>query len=506
MKRTFWYAGIAISVVYLLAHLYSLTTFPVFADEAIYIRWAQLIRDDWQRYLLFPLNDGKTPLYMWVLSLTQSLTHDQLASARLVSVLVGLAQLWVTAGIVRALGGRPKTQLLAMGLTAILPFWFFQHQVALIDGMLALWISVSVWCLLNYLKHAKTGWLVGIGLGWGLALLTKLPAVGCIPAFAILFLGTVRAGKRVLRQKMVLVGSSLALGTGMFLLLRLSLSFGQLFSRGSDFLFPIREVVGGRWLQTIQNTPTYLGYFWSYLSPTGFLLLLIGLFSKKHQRPIHLLFWSGVAFVAPIALMGKLVFARYLFPAALFFTPALALTFESVYAGLSTAPLLKKVLGGMVLCVFLANTLTHSLQFDWKLATDPNNTPFVSSDRQQYLLEWSSGHGIREVIDLLRAQTATSTLAVATEGRFGTLPDGILMYLHERDVSKLYVEGIGLPINGLPDTFVTRAASFDSTWLVVNSYRMGITLPPSKLITQYCRPEPTAPCLQVWDVSELVKR
>ncbi|MBD3279174.1 MAG: hypothetical protein GF390_00500, partial [Candidatus Pacebacteria bacterium] len=78
--------------VYLLTHLYRLTALPVFADEAIYIRWAQLIMDDWQQYLFFAMNDGKTPLHIWLLVPFQYLFTDQLYAGRFLSVLVGLIQ------------------------------------------------------------------------------------------------------------------------------------------------------------------------------------------------------------------------------------------------------------------------------------------------------------------------------------------------------------------------------------------------------------------------------
>jgi hypothetical protein len=42
-------------------------------------------------------------------------------------------------------------------------------------------------------------------------------------------------------------------------------------------------------------------------------------------------------------------------------------------------------------------------------------------------------------------------------------------------------------------------------WLVVNDYRMLIKLPPEKLLYEYCRPF-AGPCLQVWDVGEVVGR
>src|SRR5690606_14151004 len=89
----FWLLLLSVFGLYLLTHLVNLTGLPVFADEAIYIRWTQLIIDDWQRYLFFPLNDGKTPLHMWLMVPFQLVVADQLLAGRLLSVLVGLLQL-----------------------------------------------------------------------------------------------------------------------------------------------------------------------------------------------------------------------------------------------------------------------------------------------------------------------------------------------------------------------------------------------------------------------------
>ncbi|MEK7112149.1 MAG: hypothetical protein AAB875_02375, partial [Patescibacteria group bacterium] len=45
--------------------LYNLNLIPVFVDEAIYIRWAQVMRaEPTLRFL--PLSDGKQPLFMWL--------------------------------------------------------------------------------------------------------------------------------------------------------------------------------------------------------------------------------------------------------------------------------------------------------------------------------------------------------------------------------------------------------------------------------------------------------
>src|SRR5512145_1985479 len=87
--------------LYLVTHLPALTLLPVFADEAIYIRWAQLIQDDLGRYAFFSMADGKPPLFMWLLSLVLKLFADPLLAGRFLSVLVGLAMVFVLRRLVR---------------------------------------------------------------------------------------------------------------------------------------------------------------------------------------------------------------------------------------------------------------------------------------------------------------------------------------------------------------------------------------------------------------------
>ena len=132
----------AIIGLYLFTHLWHLLSLPVFADESIYIRWAQLIIDDWQRYLFFPLNDGKTPLFIWLLVPFQFLFSDQLYAARFVSMLVGLGQIAAIIWTIRLFGGGKLARLLGALFVTLLPFWFFHHRIALIDATLSLLLTV----------------------------------------------------------------------------------------------------------------------------------------------------------------------------------------------------------------------------------------------------------------------------------------------------------------------------------------------------------------------------
>ncbi len=530
-KKWWWIAGLLV-FIYLLTHLVSLTALPVFADESIYIRWSQLIITDWHRYLFFPLNDGKTPLFIWLLVPFELGFKDPLLAGRLLAVTVGALQVLVVVRVLQELEMKRLTQVVGAVSVVLLPFWYFHHRMALMDGLLTLFISFTFLQLLEALKkdndfvqnHHRLEDIVKIkknnraifslnsivnssnlsslllaGFSFALALLTKVPAVLFIPSFyLLLFLFST--------QKMLInfvrVTFSLSIAFLVFLLLKLNPAFGQLFSRGGDFLFSFNEVVGGAWQETLASLPNYLFYFFFYLTPTILILSLVGLFMKKNQRKVHVLFWSAVFFIFPIALMGKTVYPRYLFPASFFFTLSFAVSLEGILDYLSQQKLViyMKVFGSVVLAVLLANTLTTSLNFILLSISNPNLTPFVSADRVQYLTEWSSGHGIKETHQLIKEVSSESKLAVATEGYFGTLPDALLMYLYNDDVSNLLLEGVGYPIIQIPLSFRQKTKDFDTKWLVVNSHRMKLKLDQKYLVSEYCRPF-NAPCLQVWDIT-----
>ncbi len=518
MKQKFSATVIFISflivIAYLAIHLMSLTTLPVFADEAIYIRWAQLIMDDASRYLFFPMNDGKTPLFIWLLVPAQYLFSDPLWAGRVVSVMIGLFQIFVMGNITQNLGGTKKSVWLSMILTTILPFWYFHHRMALIDGLLTLTLSLAVWSLIKLVqqpvvppqnssnKILRLIMLTGFWLG--VALWSKLPAL--LFFFALPFYALLPANLNWSQRIKVLVRITLAALLGLFLfgLLKFTPTFGQLFSRGSDFLYPVGDVLfHGLWTTTLRNIPSYLNYFISYLSLAVILLNLYGLFSPKYQRIQWILFVSAGAIIGPITLLGRVVYPRYFLPAIIFLTVSAVLSLqEIIHRFIYHQPkLLVKLAGTIIVVTFLSQMVSTSIQFMLPALSQPDETPFVSADRTQYLEEWSSGHGITQTADLLTKLSLDHSVAVATEGYFGTLPDALLMYFHRRNVENLLIEGIGQPVTTIPDTFREKAKNYSQVLLVVNSHRLGLTLSPDTMLLEVCRPN-HAPCLQVWDITD----
>lgn len=486
--------------LYLFSHLFQLTALPIFADEAIYIRWAQLIIDEPGRYLFFPLNDGKTPLQMWLLVPSLLSISNQLWAARFMSVLAGVVQIFFIKKTVQALGGNQASQWLAAMWVAILPFWFFHHRMALIDGLLTLFISVSFYFsirLANELKKTKVKlvwsrlWplMIGTGVGLGLALLTKLPALFFIPVLGLVAVWYLPNWKlNSLVSSALAFGLSTAIGIGIFLLLKIHPAFGQLFSRGNDFTFSMQEVLAGEWFNSWNNLWRF-SWWWSwYLSPVVTGLSLFTLTSSKWRKTGLMLVLAAVGFSLPFMIFGKVVAPRYILPSVIFFTLAGSLMIGDWWQ--SKQRWLAQILIG--------TTLVWSVWFMLPSWFAVNQIPFVKLDQQQYLLEWSSGHGIQQTVELIQERAKSGRVVVATEGFFGTLPDGILVYLHNQDVSNIEVFGVGVPVNNLPDEYFTKVAAADYGLVVVNSHRNQITDPRFQLLTQFPR-KGDAPSLQVYE-------
>src|SRR5476651_1299417 len=81
-------ASIVIALLYFFLRLIFLTRLPIFTDEAIYIRWAQIALQD-SSWRFISLTDGKQPLFVWAAMIILKFIHDPLLAGRLVSVFSG---------------------------------------------------------------------------------------------------------------------------------------------------------------------------------------------------------------------------------------------------------------------------------------------------------------------------------------------------------------------------------------------------------------------------------
>jgi 4-amino-4-deoxy-L-arabinose transferase-like glycosyltransferase len=200
---------VVLALVCLLMRLPHLTALPIFGDEAIYLRWAQVIRGEGlggsEAGAFHPwvsLADPKPPLHFWLISLVYHWTADPLEIARTLSVWAGVLSVALIYLLCAELGdlvreprrwgreGRDAlpwyatgrvTGILAALLLIFCPFLAFYHRLATADALFAAESLAIAWLSLRWARLATTpgsrgrAWMTAVFLGVaiGAALMTR---------------------------------------------------------------------------------------------------------------------------------------------------------------------------------------------------------------------------------------------------------------------------------------------------------------------------------------------
>ena len=143
-----WFPAVMLSALCLLIRSQGLMAMPIFGDEAIYLRWAQLVRPDGGGHWWVSLVDPKPPLHFWILAAVFDWTRDPLAAARGVSVLSGVLCVPAVMLVCEELGrlARPvgvissgrAVGLIAAILMIFCPFLAFYQRLATADALFVL--------------------------------------------------------------------------------------------------------------------------------------------------------------------------------------------------------------------------------------------------------------------------------------------------------------------------------------------------------------------------------
>lgn len=471
LRRQWWkivFLGFLVLLLALFLRTYNLHSIPVFADEAIYVRWAQVMRaEPTLRFL--PLSDGKQPLFMWTVMPFLKIFSDPVVAGRMVSVLTGLASLVGIFLLTLRLLKSKRAALIAALFYAVSPFSVFFDRMALVDSMLA---SFGIWALYFGVVTAQTlrldaAMLTGFSLG--AAWLTKSPALFfliMLPTTAIVsFWPKEREAKALHAAKILgLFLVSWVIAGAMYNIQRLGPNFHLIASRNKDYVFSVAEALQHP-LDPFQfHIRDIVEWFWLLLPGTIFLLALAGIALgwRKYKRELILLIVWTVFPLLVQAEFAKVFTARYI----LFAAPPLF-----VLAAIPASLALLR-LKSYRFWLVLAAAVLPALWIDYLLLVSPEKAPLPRVERSGYLEEWTAGTGIREVAFYIKKEHEENPerqIVVGTEGFFGTLPDGLQAYLEK--VPKVVVIGIGLNIDEVRPQLLEAKRAGDKVYLVVNSTR-----------------------------------
>ncbi len=447
-------------IAFFFLRLYKLNNIPVFVDEAIYVRWSQVMKNE-PNLRFLPQTDGKQPLFMWATIPFFKISSDPLIAGRFVSVTSGIGTLIGIGLLSFLLFGDFLTVSLSVLVIAILPYSVFFDRMALADSMLAMF---GIWSLALSVLFAKTNrldiaMLLGFSIGGGL--LTKSPAIIYYIwlLIALVFFFKTKVNKLKDFGKLLLgLFAIILISQMMYGILRLGPAFEMIGSRNQDYLYSWREVLYHPLSPLIGNLKTTLNWLWLLFTPTLLLTLFFGFIPKKTRLISLFLILSALIPITAQATIAKVYTSRYALFAVLPFVPVIGfglnwlVTRKGILIKLSSIILLIVPFVISILCVFA-----------------PSKAPLSFDMRNGYLEEWTAGWGQKEIANyLIDLESKGEKVVVFTEGFFGTLPDGLQIYTNGH--SNITIVGSNPYVGAIPEGLI-NSSHLNSRFLVLNKSR-----------------------------------
>ncbi len=412
-------AGITLAL-FIFFRTYHLNEIPVFVDEAIYIRWSQVMRaEPTLRFL--PLQDGKQPLFMWATIPFLKVISDPLLAGRALSVFAGLGSLIGVGVLAYVLFADIFVALFSSLIYALVPFTMFFDRMALADSLLAMFGLWSLVFALRFVKTLRIEQAMYLGFAIGGGLLTKSPAaiyyVWSLVTL-IFFFNWKNIKPNTLGQLLWGLFLALMISQAMYAILHLGVGFEMIGSRNQDYVYSFKEVLSHPLSPLIGNLKSTANWLFLLLSPTVLLLGGLGLLNVKYRRSYLFLILISLLPLVFQAFIAKAYTSRYILYAAVPLIPLAGLGFQWLAS--------RK---GKLINASIALFLSVPLIMTFVYLLRPALAPMSLDMRSGYLEEWTAGWGQKEVAQhLLNEEAKGNSSVVFTEGFFGTLPDGLQIY------------------------------------------------------------------------------
>jgi 4-amino-4-deoxy-L-arabinose transferase-like glycosyltransferase len=352
---------------------------------------------------------------VWLGALVTPLASDLLWANRCLSVAFGLLTLIATVAIADRLFDR-RVGLVAGAFYLLCPFTLFYDRLALADACLSALFALTLLLSLRIAAEPRLRFGILAGVVMALGVYTKAPGVllFAVPLATAVVLGQGRRAWRALLTAYAVGAPPAAYALWRFVTTRNTADMVGIATRNEQpFL-----------ARSAANLAEAAGWLWAFWTPTLVILGLAGLaIALVRGRREGLLLAALAAF--PLVAFG-LTLSRWL-PRYLLFgsAPFLVLGAWALCLVVDRATTARP--GGFrsaALAVAAAAVLVPSLRFDLALWTNPPRAPLPALDREQFVVGWTSGYGIRDTERLVREELARhpeGVTVVVHANRFRTL-------------------------------------------------------------------------------------
>jgi hypothetical protein len=479
--------------LYFLTRLTDIMSLPIFTDEAIYVRWSQIARQD-SAWRFISLTDGKQPSFVWIAMTIMRVIDDPLLASRLVSVFSGLGTLVGimllsleifkkkrTGGVINQIFGHFLENKSIGYLTGILfvlfPFALVLDRMALYDSLVActmVWVLYMEVLLVRYIRldlALITGAVIGA------AVLTKTSgffAIYLLPFSALLFNFKEKYRIKKLFEWIFFAFISVFVAYLMYAILRLSPFFYIIDEKNGLFIYTFSEWINHPLEYVSGNFNALFSWLSIYVSvPVLALALCSFLIKGSFREKLFLLIWFGAPF------FGLVVFGKTLYPRFIYFMtiPLIILAAYTIFR------VLNKISSKVITAVVFIILIFLYVRADYYIIFDFPNAPIPKADLGQYINSWPAGGGVKEMIGFFDKESKNGKIFVLTQGTFGSLPTNS-MEIYLEDNKNIEKKGVYPLPDILPFEYQTKAKSMP-VYIVFNDSENPPPNWPITLIAKY---------------------
>lgn len=412
------------TVLYFFSRYLKILSLPIFTDEAIYLRWAQIAKQD-ASWRFISLTDGKQPVFVWITIIFMRFIKDPLLAGRSVSVFSGFFTMIGLYLLGNELFKNRKIGILSSFIYLIFPFALIYDRMALYDSLVG---TFAVWGFYLEILVAKRvqlslAFITALVIGGGM--LTKTNAFFNLYLFPLTVVFFDFKNKNKLQNFIKWLGLLfiiVVLCNIYYSVLRLSPFFHIITEKNALFVYPLKE-----WFVHPFT------YFWGnlligekdwlikYVSFPVLLLITASFFIDKNylKEKAMLFIWFLIPFLY-LALFGNAIYPRFIFFMTLFLLPLAAFSLNKISILITN----KKFIMAVFLIVF-----SVMLYSDYFILFNFAKAPIPYSDVNQYNNDWPSGAGVKESIEFFKEKAKNRKIFIATQGTFGLMPAAYEMYL-----------------------------------------------------------------------------
>lgn len=412
-----------LSLIYFASRFYSILSLPIFTDEAIYIRWAQIAKQD-ASWRFISLTDGKQPMFIWFMMISLRFIQDPLLAGRAVSVGAGFLTLIGIYFLGREIFKSNKIGLISSALYTVFPMALVYDRMALYDSLVGAFAVWSLFLIILMVRKIRLDIALILGIAIGGAVLTKTSGffnIYLLPVSLILFSWKKKQAKERLMKWVSLTMVSIMIGYGFYSILRLSPFFHIITEKNAIFVYPLKEWIEHPFNYFIGNWKAVWDWLVKYM--TWPVLLLVGgsfLITRSFAKEKLLIFIWFLAPALALAVFGKTLYARFIFFMIIPLLVLAAFSLVNIYLRVKN-----KLLFGALLIVIFA----LSLKSDYFILNNFGAAPIPVSDLGQYSNDWPSGGGVKKSIEFFANEAKKGKIYIATQGTFGLMPYALEIYL-----------------------------------------------------------------------------